>query len=156
MTGMSAAGVTDHAARPAPSIATATAPSAAAAPACSTAAAADPARVKDLEARLAEVEAQASKLEAQNLQLASDLEKAQQVSREGAKMASLVQPPSFWRAHAQGQTVMYVELPIPGASAKASSDGEARTRHRTWVSDMETNGISVADALAALRWEPRL
>ncbi|DBA80993.1 TPA: hypothetical protein ACH3X2_007200 [Trebouxia sp. C0005] len=126
--------------------------------ALSAAASAEAARVKHLEAQLAQIQAQASKLEAQNLQLASELEKAQQVSQEGARMASLVQPPPFWQAHAQGQAVLYVELPIPLMSADAvvatsgiSGDVQLGVLHKTWINDMRTNGVELHDALAALR-----
>ena len=129
-----------------------------AAPSPSAAASAEAARLQHLEAQLAQFQAQASKLEAQNLQLASKLEKAQQVSLAGARMATLVQPPPFWQAHAQGQAVMYVELPIPGVSADAaeascggSGDAELQAMHRSWIGDMRTNGIELDDALAALR-----
>ena len=121
----------------------------------SAAATAEAARVKRLEAQLAQFQAQASKLEAQNLQLASELEKAQQVSQEGARMASLVQPPPFWQAHAQGQAVMYVELPIPAMSADAvaatNGDVQLGVLHKVWINDMRTNGVELDDALAALR-----
>ncbi len=80
------------------------------------------------------------------------------MSQEGARMASLVQPPPFWQAHAQGQAVMYVELPIPPISADApaatsgsSGDVQLGVLHKSWINDMRTNGIELDDALAALR-----
>ncbi len=73
-------------------------------------------------------------------------------------MASLVQPPPFWQAHAQGQAVMYVELPIPAMSDDAvvatsgnSGDVQLGALHKTWVNDMRTNGVELDDAFAALR-----
>ncbi|KAL0027580.1 hypothetical protein WJX77_012237 [Trebouxia sp. C0004] len=124
----------------------------------SAAPSAEAARVRQLEVQLAQFQAQASKLEAQNLQLTSELEKAQKVSQEGARMASLVQPPRFWQAHAQGQAVLYVELPIPPMSADgvvatsgSSGDVQLGVLHKTWINDMRTNGVELDDALAALR-----
>ncbi len=80
------------------------------------------------------------------------------MSQEGARMASLVQPPPFWQAHAQGQAVMYVELPIPAMSDDAvvatsgkSGDVLLGALHKTWINDMRTNGVELDDALAALR-----
>ena len=122
----------------------------------SAAASAEAARMLQLEAQLAQFQAQASKLTAQNLQLASELEKAQQVSQEAARMATLVQPPPFWQAHAQGQAVMYVELPVPAVSADAGGasgggNAEMHAMHRSWISEMRTNGVELDDALTALR-----
>lgn len=128
--------------------------SAATSTAASAAAAAEAARVKELEAKLAEFQAQSSLLQAQNMRLASELEKAQQLTQEGARMASLVQPPSNWQAHAQGQTLLYIELPISeGAKqqGKRLSDAELKTQHKGWFYDMSTNEVDMMDALAALR-----
>lgn len=75
---------------------------------------------------------------------------------EGARMATLVQPPPFWQAFAQGQTVLYIELPVPPFTADAAgaitSDAVLRADHRHWIGDMKTNGIGSQDALAALRY----
>ena len=88
------------------------------------------------------------------MRLASELEKAQHLSQEGTRMASLVQPPSNWQAHAQGQTVLYIELPIPDGAKqgdKQLSDTELKAQHKGWFNDMRTNGVDMNDALVALR-----
>lgn len=123
-------------------------------PAASVAASAEAARVKELEAKLAEFQAQSSLLQAQNMRLASELEKAQQLSQEGTRMASLVQPPSNWQAHAQGQTLLYIELPVLDAAKQGGmklSDIELKAQHKGWFNDMRTNGVDMNDALVALR-----
>lgn len=121
--------------------------------AASAAAAAEAARVKDLEARLAQIEAQSSLLQAQNLRLTSELEKAQHLSQEGTRMASLVQPPSNWQAHAQGQTLLFVELPVPDHAKQECklTDAQLKSQHKGWFADMRTNEVDMNDALAALR-----
>ncbi len=121
--------------------------------AASAAASADAARVKDLEARLAQIEAQSSVLQAQNLRLVSELEKAQHLSQEGNRMAALVQPPSTWQAHAQGQSLLFVELPVPDHAAQTCqlSDAQLKSQHKGWFNDMRANGVDMNDALAALR-----
>ena len=123
----------------------------------SAAASAEAAKVKELEAKLAEFQAQSSQLQAQNMQLTSELEKAQHLSQEGLRMASLVQPPATWQAHVPGQTLLYVDLPIPEkpgqAEASDSGDGALKAQHKAWFNDMRTNEVDMNDALAALRWE---
>lgn len=126
----------------------------AASAAASAATSAEAARVKELEAKLAEFQAQSSLLQAQNMRLASELGKAQQLSQEGARMALLVQPPSNWQAHAQGQTLLYIELPISDGvkqQGKRFSDVELKAHHKGWFYDMSTNEVNMNDALAALR-----
>ena len=133
---------------PAPALAS-SAPAAA-----SAAASAEAARVKELEAELAEFQFQSTLLQAQNMRLESELEKAQQLSQAGSRMASLVQPPCHWQAHAQGQTLLYVELPIfdkAKQGAMKPSDAELKAQHKGWFSDMRTNGVDMNDALIALR-----
>ena len=109
--------------------------------------------MKGLEARLAQIEAQSSVLRAQNLRLASELEKAQHLSHEGTRMASLVQPPSTWQAHAQGQPLLFVELPVPDHAGQACklTDAQLKSQHKGWFNDMRTNEVNMNDALAALR-----
>ena len=128
-------------------------PSSGPAAACA-AASGEAARVKELEAKLAEFQVQSTLLQAQNMRLASELEKAQHLSQEGTRMASLVQPPSNWQAHAQGQTLLYIELPMPDGAkqgGKELSDTELKAQHKGWFNDMRTNGVDMNDALVALR-----
>ena len=148
--------VTALRAEAAPAVDTSAAASAADAPAADSAAAStEAARVKELEAQLAEFKAQKSQLQAQNLRLTSELELAQHLSQEGSRMASLVRPPPYWQAHPQGQTLVYVELPIPEINMQAGggvcSDAELRLEHKKWINEMRTNGIDKEEALAALR-----
>ena len=122
----------------------------------SAAASAEAAKVKGLEAKLAEFQAQSSQLQAQNMRLTSELEKAQHLSQESLRMASLVRPPPAWQAHIPGQTLLYIDLPIPELAEQAQegdiSDAELKTQHKAWFNDMRTNEVDMNDALAALRW----
>lgn len=147
-------GLQTIAAMPAASVSTLKAAAAAAFPtAASASASAEVARVKDLEARLAQIEAQSSALRAQSLRLASELEKAQQLCQEGTRMASLVQPPSTWQAHAQGQPLLFIELPISDHAGLASqlNDAQLKSQHKGWFNVMRANEVDMNDALAALR-----
>ena len=70
--------------------------------------------MQKLEDQLAEVEEQSSVFQADNEHLASQLSKAMQLYEQGRRVASLVQPPSYWHPHALGQTLLYVYLSFPG------------------------------------------